>query len=121
MKACKVLEKLNVTRKTLNSYVKSGKVRVKELGNRFYDYDEVDVNRLAKDVSYRNKAVVYIGKDFHEFGCITNLTACEVLGLDARYSRCDIAFALCTISDDNHFVERLEVFLKCQLATFGFL
>ena len=40
MKACKVLEKLNVTRKTLNSYVKSGKIRVKELGNGFYDYDE---------------------------------------------------------------------------------
>ena len=40
MKAGKVLEKLNVTRKTLNSYVKLGKVRVKELGNGFYDYDE---------------------------------------------------------------------------------
>lgn len=69
MKACKVLEKLDVTRKTLNSYVKSGKVRVKELGNGFYDYDEEDVARLAKDVPCRNKVVVYIGKDFHEFGC----------------------------------------------------
>ena len=64
-----VLEKLDVTRKTLNSYVKSGKIRVKELGNGFYDYDEEDVTRLAKDVSCRNKVVVYIGKDFHEFGC----------------------------------------------------
>ena len=64
MKACKVLEKLNVTRKTLNSYVKSGKVRVKELSNGFYDYDEEDVYGLAKDVSYRNKVVVYIGSSY---------------------------------------------------------
>ena len=58
-----------MTRKTLNSYVKSGKIRVKELGNGFYDYDEEDVDSLAKDVPCRNKVVVYIGKDFHEFGC----------------------------------------------------
>ena len=84
MKARKVLEKLNVTRKTLNSYVKSGKVRVKELGNGFYDYDEADVNRLAKDVSYRNKVVVYIGKDFREFGC-TEEQARELLHVVTDY------------------------------------
>ena len=84
MKACKVLEKLNVTRKTLNSYVKSGKVRVKELGNGFYDYDEEDVNRPAKDVSYRNKVVVYVGKDFHEFGC-TEEQAMELLHVVMEY------------------------------------
>ena len=44
-------------------------MRVKELSNGFYDYDEEDVYRLAKDVSYRNNVVVYVGKDFHEFGC----------------------------------------------------
>ena len=86
MKACKVLEKLNVTRKTLNSYVKSGKVRVKELGNGFYDYDEEDVNRLAKDVSYRNKVVVYVGKDFHEFGC-TEEQSRELLHVVMEYFR----------------------------------
>lgn len=84
MKACKVLEKLNVTRKTLNSYVKSGKIRVKELGNGFYDYDEEDVARLAKDVPYRNKVVVYIGKDFHEFGC-TEEQARELLRVVMEY------------------------------------
>lgn len=69
MKACRVLEKLDVTRKTPNRYVKSGKIRARELGNGFYDYDEDDVARLAKDVSCRNKVVVYVGKDIHEFGC----------------------------------------------------
>ena len=86
MKARKVLEKLNVTRKTLNSYVKSGKVRVKELGNGFYDYDEEDVNRLVKDVLYKNKLVVYVGKDFHEFGC-TDEQAGELLHVVVEYFR----------------------------------
>lgn len=84
MKVCKVLEKLNVTRKTLNSYVKSDKAHVKELGNGFYDYDEEDVNRLAKDVLYKNKVVVYIGKDFHEFGC-TEEQARELLHIVVDY------------------------------------
>lgn len=86
MKVCKVLEKLNVTRKTLNSYVKSDKAHVKELGNGFYDYDEEDVNRLAKDVLYKNKVVVYIGKDFHEFGC-TEEQARELLYVVVEYFR----------------------------------
>ena len=42
---------------------------MKELGNGFYYYDEEDVNGLAKDVLYRNKVVVYTGKDFREFSC----------------------------------------------------
>ena len=84
MKGCKGLEKLNVTRKTLNSYVKSSKVRVKELGNGFYDYDEEGVDRLAKDGSDRSKVVVYGGKDFHEFGC-TEEQARELLHVVMEY------------------------------------
>ena len=84
MKAGKVLEKLQVTRKTLNGYVKSGKIRVRELGNGFYDYDEEDVARLTKDVPCRNKVVVYIGKDFHEFGC-TEKQAKELLRVVMEY------------------------------------
>lgn len=39
---------------------------------------------LAKDVSYRNKVVVYIGKDFHEFGC-TEEQARELLRAVMEY------------------------------------
>ena len=59
---------------------------VKELSNGFYDYDEEDVYRLVKDVSYRNKVVVYIGKDFHEFGC-TEEQARELLHVVMEYFR----------------------------------
>ena len=34
-----------------------------------YDYNKNDVNRLAKDVSYRNNVVVHVWKDFRKFGC----------------------------------------------------
>lgn len=49
MKACKVLERLGVTRRTLNNYVKFGKIRVKKLSNGFYEYDENDVDALEKN------------------------------------------------------------------------
>ena len=61
-------------------------MRVKELSNGFYDYDEEDVYRLAKDVSYRNNVVVYVGKDFHEFDC-TEEQARELLHIIIEYFR----------------------------------
>ena len=40
----------------------------------------------AKDVSYRNKVVVYIGKDFHEFGCAEEQSR-ELLHVVMEYFR----------------------------------
>lgn len=46
MKAYKVLKLLNITRPTLTSYVKTGKIKTKTNPNGFYDYDEESVYAL---------------------------------------------------------------------------
>jgi len=55
MKANEVLRILGITRQTLTRYVKEGKIRVKQLHNGRYDYNEEDVWKLAgksKDERY---------------------------------------------------------------------
>lgn len=47
MKAKEVLDLLKITRVTLSSYVKSGKINVKRLHNGYYDYCKEDVYELA--------------------------------------------------------------------------
>ena len=56
MKANKVLKLLKITRPTLTSYVKSGKVKVKANINGFYDYDDESVYNLI-GISNRDVAV----------------------------------------------------------------
>jgi predicted site-specific integrase-resolvase len=43
MKSVEVLKLLNITRVTLSSYVKSGKIKVTRKGNGYYNYDEESV------------------------------------------------------------------------------
>lgn len=68
MKANKVLEKLEITRRTLNNYVKCGKIRVEKLENGFYEYDEGDVLSLEKNiVVHNNRIIVFYNNNKYEF------------------------------------------------------
>ena len=58
MKAKEVLKILKITRPTLTSYVKNGKIRAVLQPNNFYDYNEDDVLKLA-GLSTSRKAVIY--------------------------------------------------------------
>lgn len=58
MKSADVLRTLRITRQTLTKYVKNGTIKVKELPNGWYDYDEASVYAfLNKDV--QRKTYVY--------------------------------------------------------------
>ncbi len=58
MKAKETLSLLRVTRQTLVRYVKNGTIRVTELPNKLYDYNDEDVYKLLnKDI--RRKTVIY--------------------------------------------------------------
>ena len=68
MKANKVLETLDISRKTLYNYVKSGKIRAKRLENGFMDYDESDVRKLENvGIVHENRIVFFIGKNRFEY------------------------------------------------------
>lgn len=58
MKAKEVLKLLKVTRPTLTKYVKSGKLKVKELPSGMYDYDDDSVFELAHICKERS-CVIY--------------------------------------------------------------
>ena len=58
MKAKEVLKLLNVTRATLTNYVKNGKLKVRELHNGYYEYDEEDVYKLS-GIKEKRKTVIY--------------------------------------------------------------
>lgn len=58
MKSKEVLKILNITRQTLTSYVKNGKVKVIVKPNGFYDYDENDVYSLIGIIGER-ESVIY--------------------------------------------------------------
>lgn len=58
MRSKDVLKILKITRPTLTSYVKSGKIRAILQPNNFYDYNEDDVLKLA-GLSSSRKAVIY--------------------------------------------------------------
>ena len=57
MKAKEVLKLLKVTRPTLTSYVKNGKVLVNKLPNGYYDYDEDSVYKAAGLIEERSSAI----------------------------------------------------------------
>lgn len=58
MKSADVLRTLRITRQTLTKYVKNGTIKVKELPNGRYDYDEASVYAfLNKDV--QRKTYIY--------------------------------------------------------------
>lgn len=58
MKSKELLNLLRITRQTLVRYVKNGTVRVVELPNGYYDYNDEDVYRLLnKDI--KRKIVIY--------------------------------------------------------------
>lgn len=67
MKANKVLEKLEITRRTLSNYVKSGKIRVVRMDNGFLDYYDGDVEKLEKSVSHENKIVMVLNGNRFEY------------------------------------------------------
>ena len=58
MRSKEVLKILKITRPTLTSYVKNGKIRAVLQPNNFYDYNEDDVLKLA-GLSTSRKAVIY--------------------------------------------------------------
>jgi predicted site-specific integrase-resolvase len=58
MKSKEVLRILNITRQTLTSYVKSGKVRVITKPNSFYEYNEDDVYGLI-GITGERESVIY--------------------------------------------------------------
>jgi len=58
MKAKEVLKLLKVTRPTLTSYVKTGKLSVIKLPNGSYEYNDDDVYKLA-GLTYERKNVIY--------------------------------------------------------------
>ena len=58
MKANKVLKILQVTRPTLVSYVKSGKIKATRLTNGYWDYDDDSVYKLV-GLKDQRKVVVY--------------------------------------------------------------
>lgn len=57
MKAKEVLKLLKITRPTLTSYVKNGKVLVNKLPNGFYDYDDDSVYKAAGLIEERSSAI----------------------------------------------------------------
>ena len=58
MSSIDVLKILKITRPTLTSYVKNGKIRAVLQPNNFYDYNEDDVLKLS-GLSTSRKAVIY--------------------------------------------------------------
>lgn len=58
MKAKEVLKVLRVTRPTLTSYVKNGRIKTTKLPNGYYDYDEDSVLKAA-GITPQRKAVIY--------------------------------------------------------------
>lgn len=58
MKAKEVLKVLRVTRPTLTSYVKNGRIKTTKLPNGYYDYDEDSVLKVA-GITPQRKAVIY--------------------------------------------------------------
>lgn len=58
MKSKEVLKILRVTRPTLTSYVKKGRIKVKKQPNGFYNYDDDDVFRLA-NINVEYNSVIY--------------------------------------------------------------
>jgi len=65
MKASEVLQVLKITRPTLCSYVKTGKIKVSVLGNGYYDYDKESVySFLNKDADRYN--VIYCRVSTHK-------------------------------------------------------
>lgn len=59
MKAYKVLKILKITRPTLSSYVKKGKIKTTTNPNGFYDYDDDSVYNL---IGVKNRDVVVYGR-----------------------------------------------------------
>ena len=58
MKSNKVLKLLNITRTTLSSYVKKGRLKATMQPNGYYNYDEESVYKiLNKDIERKN--VIY--------------------------------------------------------------
>lgn len=57
MKAKEVMKLLNISRSTLYNYTKEGKIKVTELDNGYYDYDEESVFKVIKKDSRIN--VIY--------------------------------------------------------------
>lgn len=58
MKSKDVLKILKITRPTLSKYVREGKIKVTELPNGFYDYDEDSVLKLA-GIAEERTSVIY--------------------------------------------------------------
>lgn len=54
MKASEVLKLLDISRVTLWSYVKNGKIKVTMKHNGYYDYDEESVYKLANITGRKN-------------------------------------------------------------------
>ena len=64
MKSKQVLELLKITRPTLTSYVKTGKIKVIVLGNGYYDYNEEDVYKFLNKSIRTN--VIYARVSTHK-------------------------------------------------------
>ena len=64
MKSKQVLELLKITRPTLTSYVKTGKIKVIVLGNGYYDYNKEDVYKFLNKSIRTN--VIYARVSTHK-------------------------------------------------------
>jgi predicted site-specific integrase-resolvase len=76
MKPSRVLKVLNITRKTLYNYVKSGKVHVSSLPRGRYEYSDEDVAKLAGMQAAKEEKVVYI-RAFTKEACEEQLKSME--------------------------------------------
>lgn len=111
MKTKDVLKILGVSRVTLCKYVKDGKIRVKELPNGYYNYNEDDVFNLA-GLEHKRMNVIYARvstnkqkKDLeNQIEAITSYMNRNGIGVDKVYS--DVASGMTL--DRKGFLELLN-------------
>lgn len=134
MKAKQVLKLLKVTRPTLTSYVKLGKIRTQIMPNGFYEYNADDVYKLSGLVSER-VAVTYSRvstnkqKNDLENQEKTLISYCNANGVQISESYKDIGSALTLdrkefqrLLDDiiNYKVNKVYITYKDRLSRIGF-
>lgn len=134
MKSCKVLKLLNVTRPTLCSYVKNGKIKTKKLPSGQYDYDEESVyaflnkNITRKNVIYCRVSTQKQKKDLHnqqktvESWCLKNgIKISDVysdIGSGINFDRKEFQ----RLVDDviNHRISKIYITYKDRLSRISF-
>lgn len=120
MKAKEVLKILKITRPTLTSYVKNGKIKVIKKPNGYYDYDEDSVLKCA-NITTERKSVIYARvstqkqkKDLqNQIKVLTDYANSNGYKIEKIYS--DIASGLSY--DRGQFIELLNNVLQFKIKT----